>query len=86
MTTWKNHLWTDDMKTVNYNSDVEPDGWSIVNYNTDVEMMYQVPRQLTITWTTSKNSAVQQQAKRIVKKYRNLKRTTATQNNDDLGG
>ena len=38
MTTWKSHLWTDDMKTVNYNSDVEPDGWSTVNYNTDVEI------------------------------------------------
>ena len=32
------HLRTDNMETVNYNSDVERDDWSTVNYNSDVEI------------------------------------------------
>ena len=38
-------------------------------------------RQLTLTWTTNKNRLVQEQAKRIIKKQRNLKRTFTIQNN-----
>ena len=32
------HLRTDNMKTVNYISDVEPDDWSSVNYNSGLEI------------------------------------------------
>ena len=44
-------------------------------------MRYQLARQLTLTWTTNKNRVVQEQAKRIIKKQRNLKRTFTIQNN-----
>ena len=61
------------METVNYNSDIEPDNLSTVNYNSDVEID-DVSDAETIDYntTTNKNSVVQQQAKRIIKKYRNL--------------
>ena len=61
------------METVNYNSDIGPDGLSNVNDNSDVEID-DVSDAETIDYntTTNKNSVVQQQAKRIIKKYRNL--------------
>ena len=73
MTTWK---------TVNYNSVIEPDDLSTVNYKSDVEID-DVSDAETIGYnaTTNKNSAVQQKAKRIIKKYRNLKRKADIQNN-----
>ena len=83
MTTWKSkHLQTDDMETVNYNSDIEPDNLSNANFNSNVEID-EVSDAETIDYntTTNKNSVVQQQAKRIIKKYRNLKRKAAIQNN-----
>ena len=76
------HFHTDDMETVNYNSDIEPDNLSTVNYNSDIEID-DVPDAETIDYntTTNRNSVAQQQAKRIIKKYRNLKRKAAFQNN-----
>ena len=76
------HLQTDDMETVNYNSDIEPDNLSTVNCNSDDEID-DVSNAETIDYNTktNKNSVAQQQTKRIIKKYRNLKRKTAIQNN-----
>ena len=76
------HFHTDDMETVNYNSDIEPDNLSTVNYNSDIKID-DVPDAETIDYntTTNRNSVAQQQAKRIIKKYRNLKRKAAIQNN-----
>ena len=76
------HLQTDDMETVNYNSDIEPDNLSNVNFNSNVEID-EVSDAETMDYNTrtNKNSVAQQQAKRIIKKYRNLKRKAAIQNN-----
>ena len=69
------------METVNYNSDIEPDNLSTINYNSDVEVD-DVSDVETIDYstTTNTNTVAQQQAKRIIKKYSNLKRKAATQN------
>ena len=57
-----NYLQTDDDKTVDYNNDTELSGLSTVGYNSDADVT-----------TTLKISTVQQQAKKIIKKYKNLK-------------
>ena len=68
-----NYLQTDDMETVINNSEIEPNGLSTVNYNSDVNIDY-VSDTETINYdTTSKNSVAQRQAKKIIKRYRNLK-------------
>ena len=76
------HLQTDDMETVNDNSDIERDDSSTINYNSDVKID-DVSDAKTIEYntTTNKNSVAQQQANRMIKKYRNLKRKAAIQNN-----
>ena len=69
-----NYLQTDDKEMFNYNSDIESNDLSTVNYNSDVDMD-NVSDAKTINYnTTNKSSMAQQQAKRIIKKYRNLKR------------
>ena len=68
-----NYLQTDDMETVINNSEIEPNGLSTVNYNSDLNIDY-VSDTETINYdTTSKNSVAQRQAKKIIKRYRNLK-------------
>ena len=60
-----NHLETDDVETVNYNNDME------INNLSDAETV-----DYYTNYHTSKisKSLAQQQAKRIVKKYKNLKK------------
>ena len=58
-----NYLQTDDDKIVDYNNDTELDELSTVGYNSKADVT-----------TTPKISTVQQQAKKIIKKYKNLKR------------
>ena len=73
------------MEMVNYISDIEPDNLSTVNYNSDVEIDDVSGAETTdYSTTTNKNSVAQQQAKRKIKKYRNLKRKTAFRNNIPL--
>ena len=73
------------MEMVNYISDIEPDNLSTVNYNSDVEIDDVSGAETTdYSTTTNKNSVAQQQTKRKIKKYRNLKRKTAFQNNIPL--
>lgn len=76
------HLQTDDMETVTYNSDIELDNLSTANHNSDVEID-DVSDAETTDYDTKidKNSVAQQQAERIIKKYRNLKRKATIQNN-----
>ena len=58
------HLLTDDMETVNYNSDIEPDDLSTINYNSDIETSDELhAKTVDYNTTTNKNSAAQQQAK-----------------------
>ena len=58
-----NYLQTDDNKTVDYNNDTKLDDLSTVGYKGDADVT-----------TTPKISTAQQQAKKIIKKYKNLKR------------
>ena len=75
------YLQADDMEMVNYNSDIEPD-LSTVNYKSDVEIDDASDAETTdYNTTTNKNSVALQQAKRIRKKYRNLKRKAAIRKN-----
>ena len=75
------YLQADDMEMVNYNSGIEPD-LSTVNYKSDLEIDDASDAEtIDYTTTTNKNSVALQQAKRIRKKYRNLKRKAAIQNN-----
>ena len=64
------HLQTDDMKMVNYNSDIEPDDLNTVNCNSDVETDDASDAE-TIDYNaiTNKNSVAQQRLKRIIEKY-----------------
>ena len=64
-----NYLQTDDVETVNYNSDIEPDDLSAVNHNSDVEI-----NDVFDAETINYNILNREQAKRIIKKYGNLKR------------
>ena len=75
------HIQVDDMETINYNSNIEQDDLSTINYNSDVEID-DVSDAETIDYntTTNKNDVAQQEAKRIIKKYRNSKRKAAIQN------
>ena len=57
------YLQTDDNKTVDYNNDTELNELSTVGYNSDANVA-----------TTPKVSTVQQQVKKIIKKYKHLKR------------
>ena len=76
-----NYLQTDDMKTVIYNSDIGPDYLSTVNYNSDVNIDDVSDTETINCDTTNKSSMAQQQAKIIIKRYRNLKRKAPLKNN-----
>lgn len=65
---------TDDKETFNYNIDTESNDLSTVNYNSDVDMDNVFDAKTINYNTTNKSSMAQQQAKRIIKKYRNLKK------------
>ena len=61
------YMQTDDAKTVNYDDDVNIDHLATVGYNSDTEIDVANNRTLS-------TSFAQQQAKRITKKYKSLKR------------
>ena len=63
-----------DVETVNYNSDIEPDDMSTVNYNSDVEINDVSDAETINHNILTKKNIAQEQAKRIIKKYRNPKR------------
>ena len=61
------YIQTDDAKTVNYDDDINIDDSATVGYNSDREI------DVADNGTLS-TSVAQQQAKRIIKKHKNLKR------------
>ena len=69
-----NYLQTDDVETVNYNSDIEPDDLSTVNYNSDVKINDVFDAETINYNIPNKNSIAQRASKTNNKKYRNLKR------------
>ena len=62
-----NYLQTDDDKTVDYNNDTKLDDLSTVQYNSDADV--NITKPMTIK---PKTSITQQQAKKIIKKYKSL--------------
>ena len=64
-----NYLQTDDDKTVDYNNDTKLDDLSTAGYNSDADV--NITKPITIK---PKTCITQQQAKRIIKKYKSLKR------------
>ena len=75
-----NYLQTDDTETVNYNSRIEPDDLSTVNYNSGAETAGVSDAEIIDYDTTNKSSVAHQQAKRIIEKYRYLKRNVPLKN------
>ena len=65
------YIQTDDTQTVIYNDDVNIDDLTTVGYNSDAEIENLSDAE---TVKMAANSVAQQQAKRIIKKYKNLKR------------
>ena len=65
------YLETDDLATVNYNNDVSLDDVQTVDYNNDTQFdeLDSEPEQIV-----PKNISTQKTAKKIIKKYRILKR------------
>ena len=64
-----NYLQTDDDKTVDYNTDAKLDDLSTVGYNRDADV--DITKPMTVK---PKTSVTQQQTKKIIKKYKSLKR------------
>ena len=64
-----NYLQTDDDKTVDYNNHTKLDDLSTVGYNSDADV--NVTKPITIK---PKTNIIQQQAKKIIQKYKSLKR------------
>ena len=76
------YIQTDDTQTVNYNVDVNTDDLTTVGYTSDAEIENLSDAEaVDYTNNNTANSVAQQQAKRIIKKYKNLKRK-ATKNFD----
>ena len=61
------YIQSDDAKTVNYDDDINIDDSTTAGYNSDTEIDIADNRTLS-------TSVAQQQAKRIIKKHKNLKR------------
>ena len=76
------YIQTDDTQTVNYNVDVNTDDLTTVGYTSDAEIEnLSNAEAVDYTNNNTANSVTQQQAKRIIKKCKNLKRK-ATKNFD----
>ena len=76
------HIQADDTQSVNYNGDVNIDDLTTVGYTSDAEIEYLSDAEaVNYADNNTANSVAQQQAKRIIKKYKNLK-TKATKDFD----
>ena len=71
-----NYLETDDVETVNYNDDINIDDISTAG---EVKIVNMSDTE-TIDYGKVNKDITQQYVKRIIKKYRNLKRKTALDN------
>ena len=65
------YLETDDLETVDYNSDISLDDVQTVDYNNDIQLdeLDNEPEKIV-----PKNILTQKTAKKVIKKYRNLER------------